>query len=200
MLQQKDRINSEAVSSFQNQITEVSSRLDEKIVENSALKKEISDLTKELESPDFSRSQTEDITIESVEKQVDENDLELLSRIIYCEAGGEGENDQLAVGQVVLNRMNTYNMTLRETIYQRLDNGTWVFSPVASSAYSTKAYSSESEEVARKLLSGEVFSPVGSSLYFCTIGSYNTRGWHYQYVNSGKGEIVYKTATTVYIR
>ena len=34
------------------------------------------------------------------------SDLELLARIIKCEAGGEGENGMKAVASVVMNRVN----------------------------------------------------------------------------------------------
>lgn len=128
-----------------------------------------------------------------------QTNLELLARIIYCEAGGEPAEDQLAVGQVVLNRSKELGMTLKETIYQRLGNGTYVFSPVASSKYSRRSYSKESEKIAARLLGGEVFTPVGKALYFCTIAQYNKQGWHYDYVNSGKGIITYKSQSTVYI-
>lgn len=132
-------------------------------------------------------------------KAIAQTNLELLARIIYCEAGGEPAEDQLAVGQVVLNRSKELGMTLKETIYQKLGNGTYVFSPVASSKYSTRTYSKQSEEIAARLLGGEVFTPVGKALYFCTISCYNNHGWHYDYVKSGKGVITLRTESTVYI-
>jgi N-acetylmuramoyl-L-alanine amidase len=52
------------------------------------------------------------------------SDLELLARIIKCEAGGEGENGMKAVASVVMNRVNiTYGEygrldTVRQVVFQ----------------------------------------------------------------------------------
>ena len=52
------------------------------------------------------------------------SNLELLARIIKCEAGGEGENGMKAVASVVMNRVNiTYGEygrlhTVREVVFQ----------------------------------------------------------------------------------
>ncbi|WP_195986249.1 cell wall hydrolase [Clostridium sp. D33t1_170424_F3] len=52
------------------------------------------------------------------------SDLELLARIVKCEAGGEGENGMKAVASVVMNRVNvTYGEygrlnTVREVVFQ----------------------------------------------------------------------------------
>lgn len=130
---------------------------------------------------------------------IKQSDLELLSRIIYCESGAEPINGQMAVGQVILNRAKYYDMTIKEVIYQKNVNGIYVFSPVASHSYSSRKYNKESEKVATRLLSGEKYGPVGNALYFCTIKTYNKKGWHYQYVHGGGGVITLKTETTVYI-
>jgi len=51
--------------------------------------------------------------------------LELLARIIKCEAGGEGENGMKAVASVVMNRVNiSYGeygrlKTIREVVFQK---------------------------------------------------------------------------------
>ena len=53
------------------------------------------------------------------------SDLEILARIIKCEAGGEGENGMKAVASVVMNRVNvTYGeysryKTVREVVFQK---------------------------------------------------------------------------------
>lgn len=52
------------------------------------------------------------------------SDLELLARIVKCEAGGEGENGMKAVASVVMNRVNiTYGEyaryhTVRQVVFQ----------------------------------------------------------------------------------
>lgn len=53
------------------------------------------------------------------------SDLEILARIIKCEAGGEGENGMKAVASVVMNRVNvTYGeysryKTVRDVVFQK---------------------------------------------------------------------------------
>lgn len=53
------------------------------------------------------------------------SDLEILARIIKCEAGGEGESGMKAVASVVMNRVNvTYGeysryKTVREVVFQK---------------------------------------------------------------------------------
>ena len=53
------------------------------------------------------------------------SDLELLARIVECEAGGEGETGMKAVASVVMNRVQVdygeYGRlyTIREVVYQR---------------------------------------------------------------------------------
>ena len=53
------------------------------------------------------------------------SDVELLARLVQCEAGGEGENGMKAVASVVMNRVNvTYGeygriYTLRGVVYQK---------------------------------------------------------------------------------
>lgn len=52
------------------------------------------------------------------------SDLEVLARIVQCEAGGEGENGMKAVASVVMNRVNiTYGeyaryKTVRQVVFQ----------------------------------------------------------------------------------
>lgn len=59
----------------------------------------------------------------------EEGDRYLLANLIYCEAGGEPYNGQVAVGSVVMNRVlsSVFPDTLLGVIYQRKQ-----FSPVAS--------------------------------------------------------------------
>ena len=52
------------------------------------------------------------------------SDLEILARLIQCEAGGEGENGMQAVASVIMNRVHiTYGEygrfnTIREVVFQ----------------------------------------------------------------------------------
>lgn len=53
------------------------------------------------------------------------SDLELLARIVQCEAGGEGDNGMRAVACVVMNRVNidygeySRYMTVNQVVFQR---------------------------------------------------------------------------------
>lgn len=62
----------------------------------------------------------------------EEGDLILMAAIIYCEAGGEIYEGQLAVGSVVMNRVNSnqFPNTIAGVIYQRNQ-----FAPVASGRF-----------------------------------------------------------------
>ena len=109
------------------------------------------------------------------------SDLEILARILKCEAGGEGENGMKAVACVVMNRVHVdygeygrLQSTIRAVVYQPGQ-----FSPVASGRLATvlaremdpalrgKAYGMEAcYRAAREVLTGT--SNVGESLYFRT--------------------------------
>ena len=89
-----------------------------------------------------------------------ENDVALLARLISAEARGEPYAGQVAVGAVVLNRMEhpSFPGTLSGVIYQRgafscLDDGQFN-QPVAASAY----------RAARDALNG--WDPTGGAIYY----------------------------------
>ena len=64
--------------------------------------------------------------------QAGAGDLELLSTIIYCEAGNQSYEGQLAVGSVILNRVasSSFPNSISGVIYQ-----SGQFSPVASGRF-----------------------------------------------------------------
>lgn len=68
-------------------------------------------------------------------------DVKLLASIIYCEAGCEGYQGQLAVGSVVLNRVesNLFPNSIKGVVYQ-----SGQFSPVANGALSRRLASYDS--------------------------------------------------------
>ncbi|MBQ9135716.1 MAG: cell wall hydrolase [Lachnospiraceae bacterium] len=96
-----------------------------------------------------------------------DGDLKLLASIIYCEAGGEPYEGQLAVGAVVINRMlsSRYPDTMVEVIYQRKQ-----FSPVGSGrlelVLTTNRATASCYQAAQEAMSG--VTNVGSCLYFRT--------------------------------
>lgn len=90
---------------------------------------------------------------------------ELLAALIFCEAGGESYDAQLAVGSVVLNRVNSpyFADTITGVIYQ-----SGQFSPAASGRLAVvleKGLTTDNcRNAAREVLNGNV---TGNWLYFC---------------------------------
>lgn len=96
-----------------------------------------------------------------------EGDRKLLANIIYCEAGGEPYEGQLAVGAVVINRVlsSVYPDTVVGVIYQKKQ-----FSPVASGRLALALASDKATaacyKAADEAMSG--YSNVGNCVYFRT--------------------------------
>jgi len=98
------------------------------------------------------------------------NQVQLLARLISAEARGEPYSGQVAVGAVVLNRMEhpSFPSTMAGVIYQKgafscMDDGQWS-QPVADSAY----------KAARDALNG--WDPSGGAIYYFN-PSTATNGW-----------------------
>lgn len=93
----------------------------------------------------------------------DASDLYWLSRIIHAEAQGESLTGKIAVGNVILNRVESQDFpsTIPAVIFDR-KNGVQ-FQPVSNGTI-FQTPSSQALEAARRALDGE--SPVGACLYF----------------------------------
>ena len=97
----------------------------------------------------------------------EEGDRYLLANLIYCEAGGEPYDGQLAVASVVINRVRSsvYPNTVVGVIYQNKQ-----FSPVASGrlelALATNKATSRCYQAADEAMSG--VTNVGNCVYFRT--------------------------------
>ena len=94
------------------------------------------------------------------------DDLNLLASLIYCEAGNQSYEGKVAVGAVVMNRVNSSSFpdTISDVIYQ-----SGQFTPASSGALSSalaNGVPSECYEAASAALAGE--NPVGDALYFNT--------------------------------
>ncbi len=96
-----------------------------------------------------------------------EGDRKLLANLIYCEAGGEPYEGQVAVGSVVINRVlsNQYPDTVVGVIYQ-----SWQFSPVASGRLDLALAADQATDncyrAADEAMSG--ITNVGNCVYFRT--------------------------------
>ena len=106
------------------------------------------------------------------------DDLTLLAAIIFCEAGNQPYNGKVAVGAVIMNRVNSsrFPNTIREVIYQRGQ-----FSPAMSGKLDRVLASgnipSSCYDAARAALNGS--NPIGNALFFNTFSGKFKLGDHY---------------------
>lgn len=109
---------------------------------------------------------------------MEEEQKELLASIIFCEAGNQPYEGQVAVGAVVMNRVQSeaFPDTIEEVIYQ-----SGQFSPASSGwldqVRSAEGYTDSSWQAAEDALAG--VNPVGECLYFDRGGSGMQIGEHY---------------------
>jgi len=96
-----------------------------------------------------------------------EENIELLAKLIHCEAGGQIEDGKLAVGTVVINRCydGYWGSTIKEVIEAKSQ-----FSPVASGRFYVAEYTEEDYECARKVLIDGYRSFPAYVMYFQSIG------------------------------
>ena len=105
-------------------------------------------------------------------------DRELLASLIFCEAGNQPYEGQVAVGAVVMNRVKSgaYLNTISEVIYQ-----SGQFTPAMTgwldSVRANAGYTASAMQAAEEALAGS--SPVGDCLYFSTGGWGMRIGDHY---------------------
>ena len=98
---------------------------------------------------------------------------ELLASLIFCEAGTQPYEGQVAVGAVVMNRIksSSYPDTMEEVIYQ-----SGQFSPAMSGwldrVRANQGYTEAAMQAAEDALAGS--NPIGDCLYF-SVGGYGTR-------------------------
>ena len=104
---------------------------------------------------------------------VQQAEKELLASLIFCEAGNQPYEGQVAVGAVVMNRINSssYPDTMEEVIYQ-----SGQFSPAMSGwldrVRANQGYTEAAMQAAEDALAGS--NPIGDCLYF-SVGGYGTR-------------------------
>ena len=107
-----------------------------------------------------------------------QQELELLASIIFCEAGNQPYEGQVAVGAVVMNRVNSglFPDSVEEVVYQSgqfVPAGTGWLDRVRSQ----KGYTDSAMQAAKDALAGE--DPVEGCLYFDQGGSGMQIGAHY---------------------
>lgn len=93
-------------------------------------------------------------------------DRDLLARLIHAEAEGEPYLGKVAVGAVVVNRVNSdkFPNTIKNVIYQVDELGCYQFSPVLDGRLFTVVVSEEAKRAADEALAG--IDPSGGALFF----------------------------------
>lgn len=103
--------------------------------------------------------------LESERISLNEEDYDVLLRIVEAEAGGEDEDGKLLVANVILNRVadSKFPNSVKEVVFQR-ENGTTQFSPVSDGRFYSVTVSEETKEAVERALCGEDISQ--GALYF----------------------------------
>lgn len=121
---------SSTIAQYANEISDVERQILEKEEEIRKADEDLVALRKKLEEEIAMSRQAANSTWRDIsEVSFADSDRYLLANLIYCEAGGEPDEGQLAVGSVVINRVlsSVYPDTVTGVIYQNRQ-----FSPVAS--------------------------------------------------------------------
>ena len=139
-------------------------------------------IAKKEEEERIAREKAEQAAREQAEREAREAyvraNQELMASIIYCEAGNQPYEGQVAVGAVIMNRVKSgsYPDSIEAVIYQ-----SGQFGPVATGwlnrVRSSKGYSQTALQAAVDALNGS--NPIGNCLYFVQGGSGMKIGAHY---------------------
>ena len=115
---------------------------------------------------------------EAAVAQIQEADKELLASIIFCEAGNQPYEGQVAVGAVIMNRVKSavYPNSISEVVYQSGQFGPAMTGWLDSVRYSA-GYTPSAMQAAIDALSGS--NPIGDCLYFDQCGMGYQLGDHY---------------------
>ena len=162
--------------------------LDKKIAEQKQAEKEAEEKAqRELE--EAQKKEAERIAAEQAEAQrkaeeeaavaqLQEADKELLASIIFCEAGNQPYEGQVAVGAVIMNRVKSavYPNSISEVVYQSGQFGPAMTGWLDSVRYSA-GYTPSAMQAAIDAMSGS--NPIGDCLYFDQGGMGYQLGDHY---------------------
>ena len=139
-------------------------------------------IAKKEEEERLAREKAEQEAKEKAEREAREAyvraNQELLASIIYCEAGNQPYEGQVAVGAVIMNRVKSgsYPNSIEEVIYQ-----SGQFGPAATGwlnrVRSSNGYSQTALQAAVDALNGS--NPIGNCLYFDQGGAGMKIGAHY---------------------
>lgn len=115
-------IESEIINANVNETTFINDKINigTHVIPSIKLKKSATSETTENESEIYAESQKE-TSAETTESEYDENELYILSHVIYGEAGDCSWEHQLYTGSVVLNRVKSkrYPSTIEDVVFQK---------------------------------------------------------------------------------
>lgn len=156
---------SEQVSTAKDELSAIEDELNRKNDEMEDQQQDIDQIKREIEMSRRSReSEKRDVS----DIVYDENDRYLLANLIYCEAGGEPYEGQVAVGAVVINRVRSsvFPDTVYSVIYQKrqfapVDDGHLALA-LAQNRATESCYRAADEAMAG-------YSNVGDCVYFRTV-------------------------------
>ncbi|MCD8242096.1 MAG: cell wall hydrolase [Lachnospiraceae bacterium] len=102
------------------------------------------------------------------ESTMEEQEYQILLRIVEAEAGGEDMIGKMLVAGVVLNRVKSeaFPGSVTEVVYEK-SNGTAQFSPTVDGRLDTVSVSADTEQAVTRVLNGEDISQ--GALYFRSI-------------------------------
>ena len=139
-------------------------------------------IAKKEEEERIAREKAEQAAREQAEREAREAyvraNQELMASIIYCEAGNQPYEGQVAVGAVIMNRVKSgsYPDSIEAVIYQSGQFGPAVTGWL-NRVRSSKGYSQTALQAAVDALNGS--NPIGNCLYFDQGGSGMKIGAHY---------------------
>ncbi len=162
----------EAYKAYQKKVEEEKKAAEEakRLAEEKAAQEAAAQAEKE------ARAQAEQAQASSVSASASEQ--ELLAALIFCEAGNQPYDGQVAVGAVVMNRVRSGSFpdTITDVIYQ-----SGQFTPAVTgwldSVLASDGYTDSAMQAAADALAGS--NPIGDCLYFSTGGGGYQLGDHY---------------------
>ncbi|WP_053075104.1 LysM peptidoglycan-binding domain-containing protein [Ornithinibacillus californiensis] len=99
------------------------------------------------------------------QSEVNQEDVEWLAKMIYSEGRGESIEGQIAIGAVIMNRVNSplFPNTIKEVLFEK-SYGYYQFTPAETGVIHTAEPNGQNYEAAERALNGE--DPTNGALFF----------------------------------
>ncbi len=146
-----------SVDIFQMTLREAEAELQKETVEGIPEKQESSrflKIWKSISSP--KRRVSYDVLVNEDAISLQEEDYEILCRIVEAEAGNEDETGRMLVAGVIMNRVESSRFpdSVKGVVFQK-SGGICQFSPIANGSYYRVSVSEKTREAVKKVLEGE---------------------------------------------